>query len=344
MISEEEVRAAYTIFRLLRDATSQQVVKDFLRSKNLPVSAANWEELYRQRIEPPLVEGKVTVADLRNLLRDVEECGRQHVFLYQTAPEYAKTLIDERRVRAVAGEAGLLDRLDQSIELELPEQPTVVDIRLVPPSTREPLASLLIKQVETRVTKRFLRDTTDLGAKTYSRIYSVETKRAVNIARLYENGLLELRITRQDNSTRYKDNVEALFRAISPLITHAGFSEVSLKNAKNKLFNDRDELADQVRYSYSTAKNDFGFSMNVSCSSQDDSICDDGGSIAALETFIENDGEVTGSNIYLKILDSDPVKEIHTLISGEINEFAVPVACSLDEYEYVRRKILTLNV
>lgn len=344
MISQEEVRAAYTIFRLLRDATSQQVVKDFLRAKNLSISAANWEELYRLRIEPPLVEGKITVADLRNLLRDVEECGRQHIFLYQATPDYAKSLIDERRVRAVANDAGLLHLLDQPIELEMPEQPTVVDIRLIPSSENEPLASLLIKQVETRTTRKFLRDTTDLGERTYSRIYSVETKRAVNIARLYANGLLELRITSQDNSTRYKDNVEALFRAISPLITPAGFSEVSLKIAKNKLFNDRDELANEVRYSHSTAKNDFGFSMNVSCSSQEDNICDDGGSIAALETFIENDGEVTGSNIYLKIVDSEPPKEIHTLISGEINEFAVPVACSLDEYEYVRRKILTLNV
>lgn len=344
MVSHEELRVAYTIFRLLRDATSQQVVKDFLRTRNLPISAANWEELYRKRIEPPLLDGKITVADLRNLLRDVEECGRQHVFLYETKPDHAKALIDEGRVRQLANEAGLIDLLENPIELELPEQPTLVDIRLIPRSNREPLASLLIKQVETRVTKKFLRDTTDLGSRTYSRIYSVETKRAVNIARLYESGLLELRVTSQDNSTRYRDNVEALFRAVSPFIKRANFSEISLKSVKNKLFNDRDALADEVRYSQLTAKNDFGFNMNVSSSSQEDNICEDGGSIAALETFIENDGEVTGTNIYLKILDVDPAKEIHTLISGEINEFAVPVACSLDEYEYVRRKILSLNV
>lgn len=336
-------QVAKTIYKLIRTATSQEIVRDFLRSKSIPVSASNWDDLYAKRIEPALHDNRISVEDLRNLLRDVEECGKQHTFLYQCDPAYAEKIIDQTRLHAVLKDLDLFGLLSAPLDLELPEQPTIVDIREIPKNGYSSFPSILIKVVETRTKKIFLHDLVNKEEQTFSKVYSYEEKRAVNIVRLYSNGLLELRIASQDNSTKYHENVNRLFGIVSKIIPAAGFNEIPLSKAKKKLFNDRKDLVNDVRYSYSTAVNDFGYSINLSCASQDDNICEDGGSMAALEGFIDNDGQITGTNIYLKINNTDPQKEVHVLISGASNEFAVTASCSIDDYEYVRRKIFELN-
>ena len=65
--------------------------------------------------------------------------------------------------------------------------------------------------------------------------------------------------------------------------------------------------------------------------------------MAAIDSFLASDGHVTGANVYAKIHGTDPVREIHLLLSGDINEFAVPVACSAEDYSYVRGKVISLN-
>ena len=106
---------------------------------------------------------------------------------------------------------------------------------------------------------------------------------------------------------------------------------------------DRVALADEIRYSNSTAKNDLGAVMQISSSSQEDNLSSDDGSMAALDSFLAGDGHVTGTNVYVKIPGTVAKREIHLLISGDVNEFAIPVACSAEEYSYVRGKIITLN-
>ena len=70
MLSEEDKKLSVVIFGLLKNATSQQVVKNFLKSKNVPTSG-NWDELYEKRILPALNQAKFTVKDLRELLQAV---------------------------------------------------------------------------------------------------------------------------------------------------------------------------------------------------------------------------------------------------------------------------------
>ena len=83
--------------------------------------------------------------------------------------------------------------------------------------------------------------------------------------------------------------------------------------------------------------------MSVSSSAQEDNLSTDGGSTAAMQSFLNGDGHIVGANLYVKIPDTDPAREVHLLISGDVNEFAVPVSCSAGDYEHVRRKILALN-
>jgi hypothetical protein len=301
LLSEEETKLSRIIFGLLKQATSQQIVKDFLKEKGVATSAQNWDDLFTRRIQPALNEGVVTVKQLRELLQEVEECGRKHVFLYECSPELAQQIISQTRIEALANEVGVANLLATPLDLELPEKPTLVDIRITPAVNGSGSASLLLKVVETREFQALLSETTDEASGRLTKVYSVSRKRAVNIAFLRENGLLELRVTSQDNKTRYHDNVRALQGQMAKFIPRDGFSPISLKVAKSKLHRERKELAGEVRYSNSSARNAFGYVLNLGSSSQTDNLSTDDGSMAAIETFLDKEGEVTGTNIYFKI-------------------------------------------
>lgn len=343
MLSAADKRLAEVIFSLLRQATNQQVVRDFLKSKNVPVSAANWEDLYEKRIEPALQQGKFTVSEFRTLLQQVEEYGRQHTFLFQCTAATAQALMSPVRICKIAQEEGMEDLLSTPLDLELPDQPTIVDIRLFQPDPAKIPASLTMKIVEKRMVRTFSSEIIDRAAGVITKSYSFKEKRAVNVATLNHEGLLELRIASQDTQTKYTNLVRELLSKIRHFIPHNGFSMVSLNDAKAKILTDRVKLASEIRYSNSTAKNDLGAVMQISSSSQDDNLSSDDGSMAALDSFLAGDGHVTGTNVYVKIPGKDAKREIHLLISGEVNEFAIPVACSAEEYSYVRGKVIALN-
>lgn len=343
MLSDADAQLAQVIFRLLKQATSLQVVRDFLKSRKLHTSAANWDDLLSRRIQPALTDGNLSVDDLRHLLQKVEECGKQHIFLFQCSPDIARRILSRRRVEELATEQGLQHLLSRPLDLELPAIPTLVDIRLLGLGGTDNLRGLVVKQVETRISKVFVDESTDVAAGTMTRTYNVSKKRAVNIAYLSDNGLLELRITSQDNKSQYHNNVSALFMAIAPFIPRNAFKLLSLSKAKDRLWSEREALADEVRYSNSSARNDFGYTMSVSSSAQEDNLSTDVGSTTAMQSFLSDTGHIIGANIYLKIPKSDPAREVHLLISGDVNEFAVPGSCSAEDYEHVREKILLLN-
>ncbi|MDF3928733.1 hypothetical protein [Pseudomonas putida] len=342
MLSDEDKQLSIVIFELIKKSANQQVVRDFLKSKGVATSG-NWDELYIKRIEPGLTQQKFSVADLRGLLQTVEEFGRQHTFLFQCAPDRAQGLMNPNRIRTIAQEEGLHDLLDTPLDIDLPGSPTIVDIRLFQPDPKLVPASLTIKVVEKRITKTFESESVDHAAGTITKKYNFTEKRAVNIATLNHEGLLELRIASQDNSTKYNELVRELFLKIRKFIPLDGFAGVSLSAAKDKILKDRKNLSTDFRYSTSTAVNDLGAVMQISSSSQDDNLSSDDGSMAAIDSFLASDGHVTGANVYAKIHGTDPVREIHLLLSGDINEFAVPVACSAEDYSYVRGKVISLN-
>ena len=342
MLSKEDKRLSVVIFELLKNATSQQVVRDFLKSKGVPTSG-NWEELYEKRIEPALNQLKFTIKDLRELLQTVEEYGRQHTFLFQCTPERAQGLINPKRVISIAKEEKLDSLFETPIDIGFPANPTIVDIRILQPDENKIPVSLTIKIVEKRMTKTFHSESINHEEGTITKKYNFTEKRAVNIATLDHEGILELRIASQDNSNKYTDLVRDMLSRIRKLIPHDGFSIVSLGPAKDKILKNREQLSREFRYSNSTAVNDLGAVMQISSSSQDDNLSSDDGSMAAIDSFLAGDGHVTGANVYAKIPNTEPQREIHVLLRGEVNEFAVPVACSAGEYSYVRGKVIALN-
>ncbi len=342
MLSEADEKQSQVIFKLLMDATSQAVVRDFLKDKGVPTTAPNWEELYKIRILPALKSKKLSLTDLASLLEQVEEHGRQHIFLYKCTPADAKAILNKNRIINKATELGLVGLLSKPLHIEMPEEPKIVDIRLPEaPNGTGPVA-LTIKISECRETNKLVDDEYVPATNRRTKVYEVSKKRAVNIATLNLDGMLEIRIASRDNSTKYHEQVSDVLKMVSDFIPLDSFQVVSLSKAKDTLYAKQEDFQGLIRYSSTTAKNDYGVAMNLAAPNLSKNLSDDGGSAAAMKEFLAEKGFVTGSNIWF-IIQGDEERQIHVLLSGEINEFAVTAACTPEEYSYVRGQILALN-
>jgi len=342
VLSESEEKQAQIIFNLLKEATSQNVVRDFLKEKNIPITAPNWDTLYSERILPALRQKKLELDDLASLLREVEEQGRQHTFIFKCPPADAAIILNKNRIQKIAAELGVSKLLSEPQYVEMPEEARLVDIRLAEAPNGTGPISLTIKICECRETNKLVGEEYDEATSRKTKTYEVKKRRAVSIAHLNSEGVLELRIASRDNSSKYHEQISAVLRLTSKLIPMDSFEQLSLSKAKGRLFSDKDKLVGVVRYTTTTAKNDFGVAMNLSAADMSKNLHDDGGSTSAMNEFLSNNGFVTGSNVWF-IMPNDAERQIHVMLSGELNEFAINAACTPREYSYVIGKILSLN-
>lgn len=330
------------LLKLIERATSIAIVRDFLKSRNITHSAASWEELRTKRIIPALDEGKIVLSDLHTLLRRTEGFGRQHIFLFQCPPDRAAAMIAEQRVRKLLKEKGVSDTSNGPLVVDLPPEPTFVDVRF---SVVEKIKSMTLKEIEKRTSKKLTSEITDDEAMTFTKVYKVENQRAINVARLWAHGLLEVRIASRDNATRYRDDLALFFNRLKPLILRNEFSEVSLRHLKKNLWVKRVELQHLVKFSTYTLRDDEGMSLSANAIMSTDDLA---GSERIAKSLAEFNADTTvqcsESNVYFKIVEKgETVKEIHVLLNGEDNEFAVTAAITEEEYEYVLHQVLQHN-
>lgn len=342
MLSESEEKQAQVIFNLLKEATSQNVVREFLRGKNIAITAPNWDALYSERILPALRQKKLGLDDLASLLREVEEHGRQHTFIFKCDPADAGKILNKNRIQKISAELGISKLLSEPQYVEMPTEARLVDIRLAEAPNGTGPISLTIKICECRETNKLVGEEYDEATSRKTKIYEVKKRRAVSIAHLNSEGILELRIASRDNSSKYHEQISAVLRLTNKLIPMDSFEHLSLSKAKGTLFSDKDKLVGVVRYTTTTAQNDFGVAMNLSAADVSKNLHDDGGSTSAMNEFLSNNGFVTGSNVWF-IMPDDADRQIHVMLSGELNEFAINAACTPREYSYVIGKILSLN-
>ncbi|MDX1723929.1 MAG: hypothetical protein R3355_12600 [Pseudomonas sp.] len=342
MLSPAELKQAKMIFGLIREASSLEVVRDFLRDRKVPITAPNWDELYNQRILPALESKKLAIEDLSVLLRQVEEYGKQHIFLFKSDPADAVKILARARVESVATDLGVFERMSIPLHLEMPEAPEIVDIRLEEASNGSGPISLTVKICETRESSKLVEDNLDAATSRRIKTYQITKKRAISIAHLDREGLLQIRIASRDTSTKYHEQLSTVINMILKFVPTGVFESVSLSKAKDTLYSKQEDLAGIIRYSTTTAMNDFGISMNLASPNVSKNLSEDGGSSAAMKGFMAEKGFVTGSNIWF-IMPSDASRQIHVYLSGERNEFAITATCTPGEYSYVIEKILSLN-
>lgn len=338
-----DTKSVKLVAKLLRETSSLAIVGDFLKGRGLHHSVPSWDEVLNKRLLPAIKSKHIVIQDLIELLRNVEEYGRQHVFLYRCSEQDAAILMEQVRVNSIMSECGLVDLIDKPKVLDQPQTPEISDIRWEPKTSEKP-NQFIIKIIETRETSELISE--DSKGDILTKKWRIKKDRAVNLFKLHADGLLELRITSQSNSRKYKQKVDQAWELVAEFLPNAYFGEISLLKIKDRLWRDRTLLQDTIKFSHVTLKNDAGNTIIAGVGSSASNLHEDKGIIDSVQAFVENDAYCDSHNICFKITggcDQDKPREIHVLLSGEVNEFAIPAHCSSQEYEYVINQIRFLN-
>ncbi len=327
------------IVSLLNQTTSLAVVSDFLRAKRLKHSASSWDDMLNKRIVPAVESFSVTNTELVDLLRTVEECGRQHVFLYVCPSDAAIQLMDRKRVAAALQRLGLEDILNQPLVLEQPPEPQLVDVRW---ESADVDLALVIKEVELRTYTKYIG--TEQHGDNFHKVYGKVHERAVNVAKLHRNGLLEVRITSHSNTSKYEDDVSRFFNAISSIIPSEPFREFTLSTAKDRLWADRLTLGHMIRYSDSTLRDEQGNILRAATGSDKGDLVANAAVANSLDYLLTNDENAycDGANFWFK-KGTGRSNDIHVVLAGEPNEFSLPSNCSSEDYKYVLDQLRFFN-
>lgn len=329
-----------TLIDLIRNASTLSQAQSFLRDRGLPFSAQSWDALIEERLRPAL-RRSLTEADLFELLAEAEEYGRQHVFLYRR--KGSKTsLPDERQLKRWLSGTPDEELLHGPRLLEYPEQPTIAEVRFELDSR---IGTLSVKAIETRALVRLVQES-ELGQGRFTREYQRDLIRAVNVARLHSDGLLELRIFSHRTPGRsYADDLPAMWGLLSGLLDEADFSEWSLVGAKKALWRQRNDNSDRIRFSTASMRGTSGTTMSCRTGSISASLFDDEAAEESLMIF-EKKGEAycNAHNVWwIGQTNGLPAKDVHVLLSGADNEFAVTQQCTRDDYEHVLAEIRSIN-
>ncbi len=325
---------------LLKQVTSMDVVKDFLKNKGLAHSAGSWDVLINTRLQQALDAKAISIDELVQLLRDCEESGKQHIFLFSCSPKSMGTLLDENRITRAIEKKHLQHLLEGPVIIDTPDEPTVCDIRWE--EYQGGKKALVIKVLDSRRKKEKSSEMEDGDVLTVS--YKIVTQRVIKLAKLHSDGLLELRVTSQSNGSKYNRDISSLRALLNPFLEGVEFIPVSLAKAKDKIWNDRDDLKDTIQHTHSIMKNDYGTTLQAAASTPENDLMEDAAATGSLELFLDNDGYCDTTNIwFIGQSNGIPSKRVHTLISGELNEFAVPAHCKKQDYDYVLGKIRSYN-
>jgi hypothetical protein len=200
----------------------------------------------------------------------------------------------------------------------------------------------VVKEIEPRTRRKFLRDEIKDGH--FHRIYTNEQQRAVNVAKLHRDGLLELRIASHANSSKYDGDLIRFWRQITDFFPYREFKPQSLTTAKDELWEARGELRELVRYTDATVCNVAGNLLRAVTGSERNDLSGDDAIGQSLDLLMDQDKDAYCADANLWFRKSAHLStDVHVILNGEVNEFALPAHCSEEDYKYVLSQIRFFN-
>jgi len=333
---DDHINRENTVLDLLSEATSLSVVSEFLRAKNLTHSAGSWKDMREKRLLPYLRDFSITLDELVTLVSSAEESGDQHIFLFHCTEDPLE-MLDRDGVHKNLRRLGLEHLINGPDMNRMPQIPTIVDVRW---NTADVDLSLVVKVAEVRA-KRVLEKERAFHGK-FIKIYSDKPVRAVNVAKLHRNGVLELRIQSHDTS-KYDADLNRFIRLINSFFPMTRFGETSLSTAKDTMWARREELRELIRYTDASVIDEQGNRIRAATGS-DQSNLSDSAAGKSVDYMLQQDANAYCSDSNLWFVKSEKlVSPIHVLLNGASNEFAVPRKCSEADYEYVFSQIRHFN-
>ncbi|MCF7645986.1 hypothetical protein KQ944_12500 [Bacillus subtilis] len=328
------------LFKLIQRQGTIDQVSHFLKEKNLPSSAGSWRDMIDNRLRKLFENNQLGSHDLINLLRQTEEYGSQHIFFYQLIDshevshffkkDFAQTLISNK-----------LPALGTTSIVDLPEKPTVVEVRY----TNEKTQSIIFKLVEKRTILNKVSDTATNGQLVIT--YDQIPYRAVNLLKISADGTAEIRLQSHSDSTSYKGLAESVFTLLDPVVNRLSWKDHKLDNLKANLFdNDKRAYLQKIfGLRHTQHSNTDGTRLSAAVGMPGASMYDDGEAVASVDRFLQKKDHAHCEKVSVMLMKNEGLnRSIGLLISGEPNEMAITSKVSELEYQYIVRTVLENNV
>jgi hypothetical protein len=318
----------------IRDRTSISAVSEFLRAKEVQHSAGSWDDLIEKRLRPALDSGALDDNDVRTLVREAEDFGRQHVFLFEptsSGPDPATLLKPERikRFLKTQGWDGLVDSFSIPV---MPSDIEAVDVHFDG-------TYVSFKFVERRSIVLLERQETSEG---YTVRRVEQHVRAVNLVRLYENGLLEFRIASIAGTLDYAKLVARFWLEVQELIARMGFREKDLSRLR-KSFTVKASAATQkiVRVRRAKGQDTDGTRFELMMHRPDGDLLNSSSVAQGIAALAASNTTRLGhtSVVFLPQASGNLRREVGVIFADGINELRVLPSCTQREYDYIRGQI-----
>lgn len=332
-----------TAFDLLRKHSTLKAIEKYLSDKSLPSSSPSWPVVF-ERLAGLLSDGRLQRSDLLRLLRDAEEFGKQHIFLHRCSKKYATELINEGVLAANLAKLDLSEILTKPRIVGKSKGLQLVEARIDSPK-KGGMRSLVLKAVDVNSYRE--RESKVIEGDREIETYLWQHDRVVDVLSIREDGLLEIRLESRRNTVKYAELAENVFTKTTGIIERIQFQPVSLAKARLTLIQKRSQMGHIVRFADNQLRDKDGNSISVASGSKQQELYIQGSaSDKAMEGFLSV-GTPTCDEIDCFWLtrkgSPEPSVELHTLIEGENNEYALTAHCTRKDYEYVLAQILNLT-
>jgi hypothetical protein len=332
------------LINLIRDQGTLEQLSGILRARGLEHSSGNWTAMI-DRLRANLKAKKLTPANLADFLAEVEEHGRQHVFLYEVGRgKSVADLFDEDDLRKRLKQARHFPELGKPEFIKSPEAATVVDVRY---EMRKKTPTIVIKTVEPREETYNPQESRARGRLTVT--YELRTHRAVNVVRISKTGLVELRIYSHSEAGSYEGLANAQWNRIGPIVSKDIFRPLDLGPLRDTLWDPerRKDIQNIFAPRSSDHKNAVGNRIRATATALGGTMFDDVDLAASVDRFhSENSAaQCERATVLLRQEGSDGIlsRSLNTLFYGEPNEFTLTAKVTRNEYEYVLDTLLEHN-
>jgi hypothetical protein len=176
--------------------------------------------------------------------------------------------------------------------------------------------------------------------------FDSEPYRAVNSARIWENGILEIRVFSQRDAIDYLGLANAVFLKIEPFLSANDFWPKSTDSFKQLLWDKQHRSDVQKEYSVKTSnlRNLSGNKIAAASGPLDQSMLDDPKLVASIDQFNDSTSgtAIERATFSFKAEGSSKKlgRNIGILLSGEPHEFTIGSRITSEEYEHILQRIL----
>jgi hypothetical protein len=332
-----------TAFDLLRKNSTLETVSKYLENRGLPSSAPSWPILF-ERMATLLSDKRLSREDLLRMLREAEEFGRQHVFLYSSSRNYATSLMNEATLQANLAKLDLVEIFAKPRIVGVAKGLQLVEARIDTPK-KGGMRALVIKAVDVHSYRE--RESKVIEGDREIETYLWRHDRVVDVMSVREDGVLELRLQARRNTVNYEELAENLFTKSTGIIERMRFPPMSLAKARLTLIQKRTQMGHIVRFADNQLRDKDGNVISMASGSKQQELYSKGSaSDKAVDGFLSVGTPMCDEIDCFWLMrkgSPEPSTELHTLIAGSNNEFALTRQCSRKDYEYALAQILNLT-